>query len=140
MTPTATPVGTVASPSGQTLAVVVRSSWRPSATEFVTPDSYNLQMGAIVYARGESITAHMHLPITREVHGTNEVVMVRQGCCEVDLYDDGRSFVATVRLEQGDVILLLGGAHGFRMLEDTVLFEVKQGPYAGGKDKERFTP
>lgn len=134
------PVRAVASPSGQTLAVVVRSNWRPTATEFVTPDNYNLQMGAIVYGRGESIAAHMHLPITREVHGTNEVVMVRQGRCEVDLYDDRRGFVETLQLAQGDVILLLGGAHGFRMLEDTVLFEVKQGPYAGGLDKERFSP
>jgi hypothetical protein len=134
------PVSTLASPGGQVLAVVVRSNWCSSATEFVTPDSYNLQMGAIVYGRGESIAAHMHLPIVREVQGTNEVVMVRKGRCEVDLYDDQRSFVETLQLDEGDVVLLLGGAHGFRMLEDTVLFEVKQGPYAGGKDKERFSP
>jgi hypothetical protein len=134
------PVQTIAAPSGQTLAVLVRANWNPSVTTFITPDDWNLQLGAIVYGRGQAIPAHMHLPITREIHGTNEVVMVRQGGCDVDLYDDGRSFVRTLRLNQGDVILLLGGAHGFRMLEDTVLFEVKQGPYAGGKDKERFTP
>jgi hypothetical protein len=78
------------------------------------------------------------LPITRQVQGTNEVVMVRSGDCEVDIYDDRRVFVASRRLVKGDVILLLGGGHGFRMNEDTVLFEVKQGPYADGRDKERF--
>ena len=39
---------------------------------------------------------------------------------------------------KGDIVLLLGGAHGFRMLEDTVLFEVKQGPYIPKKDKIIF--
>ena len=41
-------------------------------------------------------------------------------------------------MEEGDIVLLLGGAHGFRMIEDTILFEVKQGPYAGEADKKRF--
>jgi perosamine synthetase len=103
------PVRTIAAPSGQALAVVVRANWSPNATEFVTPDTYNLQMGAIVYGRGQSIVAHMHLPVVREVRGTNEVVMVRRGCCEVDLYDDQRAFAETLRLDQGDVLLLLGG-------------------------------
>jgi quercetin dioxygenase-like cupin family protein len=128
----------IASPSGQQLAYIVRAAWRPTATEFVTPDTFSLQMGMIVYSKGKEIPAHMHLPIVREVHGTNEVVSVRSGDCEVDLYDDQRVFVASRRLTQGDIVLLLGGGHGFRMNEDTVLFEVKQGPYAGGRDKERF--
>ena len=128
----------VTAPSGQALAYIVRAAWRPERTEFVTPDTFSLQMGMIVYGKGQSITPHMHLPITREVQGTNEVVSVRQGSCTVDLFDDARQLVGTRRLEQGDIILLLGGGHGFHMLEDTVLFEVKQGPFAGGRDKERF--
>jgi hypothetical protein len=46
--------------------------------------------------------------------------------------------VASRELAAGSIVLLLGGGHGFRMMEDTVLFEVKQGPYAGDKDKARF--
>jgi quercetin dioxygenase-like cupin family protein len=128
----------VASSQGQQLAYLVRATWAPKATEFVTPDAFSLQMGVIVYAKGEAIQPHMHLPIVREVHGTSEVVSVRSGECEVDLYDDERRFVASRTLRQGDIVLLLGGAHGFRMNEDTVLFEVKQGPYVDGRDKERF--
>ena len=128
----------VASPAGQVLAYIVRASWQPQATEFVTPDSFSLQLGMIVYGKGKAITPHMHLPITRQVQGTNEVVSVRQGACDVDLYDDARSFVGSRRLDTGDIILLVSGGHGFRIHEDTVLFEVKQGPYADGRDKERF--
>jgi hypothetical protein len=56
----------------------------------------------------------------------------------VDLFDDARNFVATRELRTGDAILLVSGGHGFRMLEDTVLAEVKQGPYIGLAEKERY--
>lgn len=128
----------VASEAGQVLAYIVRANWRPKTTEFVTPDSFSLQLGMIVYGKGKAIAPHMHLPVTRQVEGTSEVVSVRQGVCDVDLYDDSRSFVGSRSLTTGDIILLLGGGHGFRMHEDTILFEVKQGPYLDGRDKERF--
>ena len=41
-------------------------------------------------------------------------------------------------LESGDVILLASGGHGFVCLEETEMYEVKQGPYAGEMDKTRF--
>ena len=56
----------------------------------------------------------------------------------MDLYDEERRHVATRELRAGDVILIAAGGHGFRMLEDTVLLEVKQGPYVGLDEKERF--
>ena len=40
----------------------------------------------------------------------------------------------------GDVVLLAHGGHGFTMLEPSEMIEVKQGPYAGEQDKERFAP
>lgn len=132
------PVEIIKSAAGVELAYIVKSDWKPVKTEFVTPDTFSLQMGMIVYGKGQAIPAHVHLPITRQVQGTNEVVTVRSGDCEIDIYDSERNFVATRGLAQGDTVLLLGGGHSFRMNEDTVLFEVKQGPYAEGKDKERF--
>jgi len=36
------------------------------------------------------------------------------------------------------VILLASGGHGFEVLEDLEMIEVKQGPYAGDADKTRF--
>lgn len=124
--------------NGDPLAHIVRANLMPLATEFLTPDTYSLQIGMIVYGAGKSIVPHMHLPVVREVHGTSEVVIVRRGLCVVDIYDGNRLLVASRQLQVGDVILLVAGGHGFHMLEDTVLFEVKQGPYVDGRDKERF--
>lgn len=120
------------------LAYIVRAGWNPAATEFLTPTHFGQQMGMIVYGEGQTITPHLHLPVVREVHGTSEVVIVRRGACEVDIYDQQKTLVTTRSLSLGDIVLLLNGGHGFRMTEDTVLFEVKQGPYVGMQDKERF--
>lgn len=120
------------------LAYLVDGSWDPSESEFLTPDDFGQQMGMIVYPAGGEVIPHVHLPVTRTVEGTSECIVVRKGRCEVDFFDSERRHVTTRSLKQGDILLLLRGGHGFRMLEDTVLFEVKQGPYMGTKDKERF--
>lgn len=131
------PVEVIAGRRGP-LAYLVRAAWRPTQTEFVTPSTLGQQLGMIVYPKGGMVKPHLHLPVVREVHGTTEVIIVRSGRCELDLYDDDKSLLGTRTLEVGDVVLLAGGGHGFRMLEDTVLCEVKQGPYVDAKDKERF--
>jgi hypothetical protein len=120
------------------LAYLVDGSWQPEATEFLTPDDFGQQMGMIVYPAGGEIIPHVHLPVTRTVEGTSECLVVRKGRCEVDFYDSTRRFVTTRTLKAGDILLLLRGGHGFRMLEDTILLEVKQGPFMGTRDKERF--
>ncbi|GAB6265210.1 MAG: hypothetical protein STSR0001_06550 [Methanothrix sp.] len=58
----------------------------------------------------------------------------------VDFYNEHHDPVASRELKTGDILILAGGGHGFRMLEDTVFIEIKQGPYAGQDDKERFQP
>ena len=70
--------------------------------------------------------------------GTSEVVIVKSGRCEVDIYDDDHQLIATRELGPGDIMLMVSGGHGFRMLEDTVLLEIKQGPYPGLDEKEHF--
>ena len=63
---------------------------------------------------------------------------MRRGRCVVDVYTDGRELVTTREMGVGDMLIAVGGGHGFRVLEDLVLLEIKQGPYPGGAEKERF--
>jgi quercetin dioxygenase-like cupin family protein len=120
------------------LAWVIRAGPLPEQTEFLTPEDFNQQVGFIVYARGTEIPRHFHLPVERRVIGTTEVIFVRRGRCDAEIYGETRKLVATVSLAEGDIIIMLRGGHGFRVHEDTVLIEVKQGPYSGSADKERF--
>ncbi len=122
----------------QCLAYIIRASFLPEQTTFLTPPEYKQQVGYVVYPAGGQIQRHVHRPLERHLVGTSEVLVVRQGCCEVDLYNDDRQLVATRELREGDIMLMVGGGHGFRMLDDTVLIEVKQGPYTGIDEKERF--
>jgi len=56
----------------------------------------------------------------------------------VDFYDNDQRYIESRVLQGGDVILLATGGHGFEVLEEIEMIEVKQGPYAGDNDKTRF--
>jgi hypothetical protein len=123
---------------GVVLAYLARNRPFPEQTTFLTPEDCNLQVGQVVYAGDTRIARHMHLPVERRLTGTTEVLIVQRGRCEVDMFDLDRQLVATRELHVGDMLIAVAGGHGFRVLEDTVLLEVKQGPYPGGAEKERF--
>jgi quercetin dioxygenase-like cupin family protein len=120
------------------LAYIIRAEMIPTKTAFVTPPEFKQQVGFVVYPAGGEIQRHDHRPLERHLVGTSEVLVIQRGRCEIDIYNDDRELVATRELRQGDIILTVAGGHGFRMLEDTVFLEVKQGHYTGVDDKERF--
>jgi cupin fold WbuC family metalloprotein len=124
--------------NGITYAYVVRGNYLPNQTTFVTPNDLKQQLGFIVYPAGSYIPRHRHFPVERKIVGTSEVIFVRQGRCEAELYDDGQQLVSAVELKQHDTIVLVAGGHGFKIYEDTILMEVKQGPFTGQPEKERF--
>jgi hypothetical protein len=124
--------------NGQHVATIIRKDYLPDGTTFVTPDNYYQQAGMVVYPKGGIIKRHLHLPIQRHLVGTSEALLVKKGRVEADLHAIDKSLLGTWILEQGDLILLAGGGHGFRCLEDTVLMEIKQGPYTGLVEKEHF--
>lgn len=120
------------------LAVIVRSSFFKEGIEFLTPSNYSQQLGYMCRPADYVIAPHVHNPIAREVHYTNEVLLIKSGSLRVDFYSADREYLESKVLKGGDVILLASGGHGFTMLEQTEIIEVKQGPYAGDGDKTRF--
>jgi hypothetical protein len=120
------------------LAYIIRAGMNPEHTTFLTPSEFNLQVGFVVYPAGGEIAPHVHRPLERKIVGTSEVLVIKKGRCEIDIYNDGRELVATRELRTGDIMLMVEGGHSFRMLEDTVFLEIKQGPYIGLDEKERF--
>ena len=122
------------------LAIIVRHTFEREGIEFLTPDNFSQQLGYMKRPAGYVIAPHVHCPVRREVHYTKEVLFIRRGSLRVDFYDDDKHYLQSRLLEGGDVILLAYGGHGFEMLEECEIIEVKQGPYAGEADKERFAP
>ena len=124
---------------GDTLiAYIVRAEKMPKQTEFVTPHEVKQQVGFIVYPKGGEVVRHTHIPLERHLVGTSEVLLVRKGLLEMDLYTETKKWMGTWVLREGDLVLLIAGGHGFRFLEDSVLLEIKQGPYTGLAEKETF--
>ena len=125
---------------GITLAMIIRAGFRKDGIEFFTPNDYSQQLAYMNRPQGYRIVPHVHNEVHRDVFMTLEVLFIKSGRVKVDFYDARRHPVCDVVLAAGDVILLAAGGHGFTMLEPTEMIEVKQGPYAGDRDKTRFDP
>lgn len=124
--------------NGRSLAYIIRGEINPLKTTFLTPPELKQQVGFVVYPAGGEVRRHVHRALERHLVGTSEVIIVRRGRCQIDIYDDERQLVAIREIGEGDIMLMTGGGHGFKMHEDTVLLEVKQGPYTGIDEKELF--
>jgi len=119
-------------------AIIVRGEFRDLGIKFFTPDELSQQLAFMRHPVGKTIEPHLHNPVPREVHFTQEVLFIRRGRLRVDFYDEKQQYLESRILGPGDVILLIQGGHGFEVLEEIEMFEVKQGPYVGEQDKTRF--
>jgi mannose-6-phosphate isomerase-like protein (cupin superfamily) len=128
----------ISSDKGQALCYVIRGNTSPEKTTFITPPDAKQQVGFIVYPKGGEIARHIHMPLERRIIGMAEVLVVRSGHCQIEIYDEQEKLVTVRDLYQNDVVLMVGGGHGFHIMEDTVLLEIKQGPYLGTQDKKLF--
>lgn len=109
----------------------------PDTTTFITNNDCQQQAGYIVYPKNSEIQRHYHNEIERHLKTTTEVLLVLKGSCIVDFYND-KELVFSRNLTVGNVLIIVNGGHGFRVTDDLVLFEVKQGPYIGPHEKVKF--
>ncbi len=122
------------------LAIIIRAGYVREGITFLTPNEYSQQLGYMNRRAGYRIPAHIHNAVPRAVTFTREVLFVKSGKLRVDFYGDNRQYVESRILQAGDVVLLASGGHGFEMLEDSEMIEVKQGPYTGDEDKTLLEP
>jgi hypothetical protein len=122
------------------LSVIIRANYKSEGIEFFTPDNYSQQLAYINRVKNYIIPPHVHNIVKRDVQFTQEVLVIKSGKVRVDYYDNNKNYLESKLLYQGDVVLLAYGGHGFEMLEDSEIIEVKQGPYIGQMDKVRFEP
>lgn len=115
---------------GVTYAIVVRGDVQSDQRyNFICPDHYPFQLGVSFYRGGDVVRDHEHLPRQLSISMFQELVLVTRGRAAMRLYDGGRRLIGTWSLASGDLVLLIAGGHGFDMLEDTKIVEVKQGPF-----------
>ena len=116
---------------GVLIAMIIRSHFGRDGTTFFSPDDFSQQLGFLTHREGASIPAHRHRRVERSVVLTQEVLFIRKGRVRANLYDTNSKYLCSRELETGDLIFLCQGGHGFEVLEDLEMIEVKQGPYSG---------
>lgn len=121
------------------LAIIIRDSYECQGVDFITPNAYSQQVAYMHHPTGKLIDAHVHNLVHRNVVMTQEVLFIKKGILRVDFYDEYEDYLESRNLYKGDIILLVSGGHGFQVLEEVEMVEVKQGPYAGDEDKRRFS-
>lgn len=124
--------------NGRELAIIIKSNYHSDGLEFITADDYSQQLAYMHHPTGKRIDAHIHNHIERSVAYTQEVLVIRSGKIRVDFYDEKQEYLESKIINSGDIILLVSGGHGFKVLEEVEMIEIKQGPYAGKQDKMRF--
>lgn len=121
--------------------LLARFVFRPlhdSGVRFFSEAEHALQVGTLTHAEGHVVQPHLHNPVPRSSVGNQEVLYLLSGSMIANIYDENKVLVHSVRMNPHDFVILFAGGHGFKALTDVEVFEVKQGPYVGEADKERF--
>src|SRR5262245_1803290 len=120
---------------GELFAIIIRNEYSKPGVSFFTPGALSQQLAYMRHPKGKIIDAHIHNTVPRSVAYTQETLFIKRGRLRVDFFDEGRNYLLSKELKTGDAILLIKGGHGFEVLEELEMIEVKQGPYAGEEDK-----
>ena len=123
---------------GQLLAIILYADFEKDGISFFTTDDFSQQLGYMKRPSGYVIMPHRHNIVTRQVMHTQEVLIIKSGVVRVDFYTDKQKYLWSKIIKRGDVILLASGGHGFEIIEEAEIIEVKQGPYLDELDKVRF--
>lgn len=123
--------------NGGKATIIKQSDSSVEGIVFYTEPESQLQVGDMLRPAGYEVPMHRHQPCMRNVIGTPEVLIVREGAVELLLI--GESFLHpmqtdvlhTILLRQNDVVMLDGIAHGLRFITKARVLEVKQGAYIG---------
>ena len=121
------------------LALIVRNKYRnKKGITFFTHKDLTQQFGYIKHKKKHIIKPHVHNKRLTKVYYTTEVIIMLKGILRVDFYTRSQRYLFSKILKSKDIIMLISGGHGFKVLKDVEMLEIKQGPYSLINDKVKF--
>ena len=125
---------------GIILAIIAKIDEIKDNLKFFSTEDFSLQVGIHNKEKGFCIGAHEHIPFPKlENYQSQEAFYIKKGKVEVGIYHQNKKIISKI-LSEGEFIILNTG-HDLKFLEDTQLFEIKQGPYRGKDgDKKDISP
>jgi hypothetical protein len=123
---------------GELYASIFDTSNISEGLDFLTSDSSFIQVGTWNYKKNKTLDAHFHNYFERSAQRTQEVVYVIEGSIKCNLFKEDTTFIETVIIDSGMLIVQYQGVHEYEIVEDSKVLEVKNGPYFGPeKDRTR---
>ena len=120
-------------------ALIVRKSYKKKkGVSFFTDKKATQQLGYMSHKKNHVILPHSHNKRSSRIQTTTEVIIVLEGILRVDFYDNKEKYLFSKKIYADDLIMLSNGGHGFKILKDVKMIEVKQGPYSLSMDKVKF--
>ena len=120
-------------------ALIVRGRFRKkSGINFFTPKEATQQFGYMKHKKNHIIKPHSHNKRLTKILRTTEVILLLKGILRVDFYDNKKKYLFSKIINAKDIIMLVHGGHGFKVLKNVEMIEVKQGPYSLSGDKTKF--
>jgi mannose-6-phosphate isomerase-like protein (cupin superfamily) len=113
---------------------------KKKGVNFLTPNNLSHQIGFIKHSKNHIIKPHWHHKNSRIINYTSEVLIILKGKIRVDFYTKKEKYLFSKIISKNDIVILIDGGHGFKILKPTEIIEVKQGPYSKNKDKKIFKP
>jgi hypothetical protein len=121
-------------------ALIVRRKFRiKSGISFFTPKEATQQFGYMKHKKNHLIMPHKNNKRIKKIMITTEVIILLKGILRVDFYNEKKIYLFSKKVYAGDIIMLVNGGHGFKILKDVEMIEVKQGPYTLSNDKIKFS-
>ena len=121
-------------------ALIVRGQYRNKrGINFFTPKEATQQFGYMKHKKGYIIQPHLHRKRLTRIMTTTEVILLLKGSLKIDFYNEKRKYLLSKILNEKDIVMLVNGGHGFKVIKDVEMIEVKQGPYNLIKDKVKFS-
>ena len=123
----------------ETLAIIIRSDYlKKKGINFFTGKKLTQQVAFISHPKNYLIKPHYHKKIERKINSTTEVLIIINGVLKVNFYSKNKKYLFSKIAKKNDIIILLTGGHGFKIMKKCKFIEVKQGPYNIKKDKIKF--
>ena len=120
-------------------ALIVRRQFRKkSGINFFTSKDATQQFGFMKHKKNHFIKPHKHNKRLTRILRTTEVILLLKGTLRVDFYTDKLKYLFSKKINERDIIMLIHGGHGFKVLKNVEMIEVKQGPYSLASDKIKF--
>ena len=64
---------------GRILSIIIRANYKAEGIKFFTPNDYSQQLAYMSRDKGYVIPPHVHNAVPREVHFTQEVLVIKSG-------------------------------------------------------------